>query len=63
MSRGTNSVVRFRNRIYVPYDRKIRKMILDESHKSKLSIHSGDIKMYYGLKKMFWWPRMKREVA
>jgi len=38
-------------------------MILEEAHKSKLTIHLGTTKMYQDLKKMFWWPKMKKKVA
>ena len=38
-------------------------MILEESHRSKLSIHPGATKMYQDLKNLFWWPRMKRDMA
>nr|GEW21573.1 putative reverse transcriptase domain-containing protein [Tanacetum cinerariifolium] len=35
----------------------------DESHKSKYSIHSGFDKMYHDLKKLYWWPNMKVDIA
>ena len=38
-------------------------MILEEAHKSKLNMHPGTTKMYQDLKKTYWWPKMKREVA
>ena len=38
-------------------------MILEESHRSNLSIHSGATKMYHNLKKLFWWSELKRDVA
>ena len=41
----------------------MRKAILEEGHRSKLSIHPGATKMYQDLKKMFWWPGLKRDVA
>lgn len=56
-------VLRFRGRLYVPNNSKLKKMILKKSHKSRLSIHIGATKMYQDLKKMFWWPGMKRDVA
>ena len=62
-SLGTDGVYRFRNRLYIPNDRALRNLILEEGHKSKLSIHPGATKMYKDLKKLFWWPRMKREIA
>ncbi|GJR71062.1 putative reverse transcriptase domain-containing protein [Tanacetum coccineum] len=36
---------------------------LHESHKSKYSIHLGTDKMYQDLKKLYWWPNMKAEIA
>ncbi|XP_050909944.1 uncharacterized protein LOC127123807 [Lathyrus oleraceus] len=56
-------VLRFRDRIYVPDDVDLKRMILEESHRSNLSIHPGATKMYQDLKRLFWWSGMKREVA
>ncbi|GJX14213.1 putative reverse transcriptase domain-containing protein [Tanacetum coccineum] len=36
---------------------------MHESHKSKYSIHPGSDKMYQDLKKLYWWPNMKEEIA
>ncbi|GKD78626.1 putative reverse transcriptase domain-containing protein [Tanacetum coccineum] len=36
-------------------------LIMNESDKSKYSIHPGSDKMYHDLKKLYWWP--KREIA
>jgi len=55
--------LRFKDRMCVPNNEEIKEMILEEAHKSKLSIHPGTTKMYQDLKKMFWWPKMKKEVA
>nr|GEY64082.1 putative reverse transcriptase domain-containing protein [Tanacetum cinerariifolium] len=38
-------------------------LIMHESHKSKYSIHPGSDKMYQDLKKLYWWPNMKSEIA
>nr|GEU45673.1 putative reverse transcriptase domain-containing protein [Tanacetum cinerariifolium] len=43
--------------------RGIRDMIMYESHKSKYSIHSGSDKMYQDLKKLYWWPNIKADIA
>nr|GEZ54767.1 hypothetical protein [Tanacetum cinerariifolium] len=40
-----------------------RDMIMHESHKSKYSIHPGSDKMYQDLKKLYWWPNMKADIA
>ena len=55
--------LRFKDRMRVPNNEEIKEMILEEAHKSKLSIHPSTTKMYQDLKKMFWWPKMKKEVA
>ncbi|GJX92325.1 putative reverse transcriptase domain-containing protein [Tanacetum coccineum] len=34
-----------------------------ESHKSKYSIHPGSDKMYHDLRKLYWWPNMKANIA
>ena len=55
--------LRFKDRMCVPNNEGIKKMILEEAHKSKLSMHPGTTKMYQDVKKMYWWPKMKREMA
>jgi hypothetical protein len=47
----------------VPVDPEIKKIILDEAHKSKFPIHPGSTKMYQDLKQNFWWSNMKVDVA
>ncbi|GJT51200.1 putative reverse transcriptase domain-containing protein [Tanacetum coccineum] len=41
----------------------LRALIMHESHKTKYSIHPGSDKMYQDLKKLYWWPNMKAEIA
>ncbi|GJX51659.1 putative reverse transcriptase domain-containing protein [Tanacetum coccineum] len=41
----------------------LRVLIMHDSHKSKYSIHPGSDKMYQDLKKLYWWPNMKAEIA
>ena len=53
----------FEDRIYVPNDPKIRKLILQEAHDSPYSIHVGNTKMYLDLKESFWWAEMKKDIA
>jgi hypothetical protein len=52
-------VVWFGKRLVVPVDPEIKKIILDEAHKSKLSIRPDSTKMYQDLKQNFWWSNMK----
>nr|GEW48412.1 putative reverse transcriptase domain-containing protein [Tanacetum cinerariifolium] len=36
---------------------------MDEAHTSRYSVHPGMNKMYYGLRDLYWWPGMKRDIA
>ena len=36
---------------------------MNEAHKTKYSVHPGFDKMYLNLKKLYWWPNMKSEIA
>ncbi|GKA58345.1 putative reverse transcriptase domain-containing protein [Tanacetum coccineum] len=47
----------------IPYFGDLRALIMHESHKSKYSIHPGSDKMYQDMKKLYWWPNMKAEIA
>ncbi|GKC56828.1 putative reverse transcriptase domain-containing protein [Tanacetum coccineum] len=40
-----------------------RALIMHESHKSKYSIHPRSDTMYQDLKKLYWWPNIKAEIA
>ncbi|GJZ19441.1 putative reverse transcriptase domain-containing protein [Tanacetum coccineum] len=46
----------FFDQIWIPSVGGIRKLILDEAHTSKYSIHPGADKMYYDLRDLYWWP-------
>ncbi|GJY32811.1 putative reverse transcriptase domain-containing protein [Tanacetum coccineum] len=52
-----------RNRSWIPCYGHLRALIMHDSHKSKYSIHPGSDKMYQDLKKLYWWPYMKAEIA
>ncbi|GKC02622.1 putative reverse transcriptase domain-containing protein [Tanacetum coccineum] len=41
----------------------LRSVIMHESHKSKYSIHPSSEKMYQDVKKLYWWPNMKADIA
>jgi hypothetical protein len=55
--------LRMGNRLVVLIDLELRKEILQESHRSRFTIHPGGTKMYRDMKRTFWWEGMKREVA
>ncbi|GJU95445.1 putative reverse transcriptase domain-containing protein [Tanacetum coccineum] len=52
-----------RQRRWLELLRDYDSLIMHESHKSKYSIHLGLDKMYQDLKKLYWWPNMKEEIA
>ncbi|GJY68961.1 putative reverse transcriptase domain-containing protein [Tanacetum coccineum] len=50
-------------RSWLPCYGDLRTVIMHESHKSKYSIHPGSNKMYQDMKKLYWWPNMKANIA
>ncbi|GJW24139.1 putative nucleotidyltransferase, ribonuclease H [Tanacetum coccineum] len=48
---------------WIPCFVDLRALIMHESYKSKYSIHPGSDKIYQDLKKLYWWPNMKAEIA
>ncbi|GJR19633.1 putative reverse transcriptase domain-containing protein [Tanacetum coccineum] len=50
-------------RSWLPCFGDLRSVIMHESHKSKYSIHPGSEKMYQDVKKLYWWPNMKADIA
>ncbi|GJU36759.1 putative reverse transcriptase domain-containing protein [Tanacetum coccineum] len=50
-------------RSWIPCYGDLRFVIIHESHKSKYSIHPSSEKMYQDVKKLYWWPNMKADIA
>ncbi|GJR31455.1 putative reverse transcriptase domain-containing protein [Tanacetum coccineum] len=50
-------------RSWLPCYGDLRSVIMHESHKSKYSIHPSSEKMYQDMKKLYWWPNMKADIA
>ncbi|GJZ84391.1 putative reverse transcriptase domain-containing protein [Tanacetum coccineum] len=50
-------------RSWLPCYGDLRSVIMHESHKSKYYIHPGSEKMYQDVKKLYWWPNMKADIA
>ncbi|GKE04576.1 putative reverse transcriptase domain-containing protein [Tanacetum coccineum] len=48
---------------WLPCYGDLRSVVMHESHKSRYSIHSGFEKMYQDVKKLYWWPNMKADIA
>nr|GFB29209.1 putative reverse transcriptase domain-containing protein [Tanacetum cinerariifolium] len=50
-------------RIWVPVYGNLRTLRMNEAHATRYSIHPGADKMYYDLRGLYWWPRMKKDIA
>ncbi|GJX48206.1 putative reverse transcriptase domain-containing protein [Tanacetum coccineum] len=53
----------FIDRIWILSVGGLRKLIMDEAHTSRHSVHPGADKMYYDLRDLYWWPGMKKDIA
>ncbi|GJW16535.1 putative reverse transcriptase domain-containing protein [Tanacetum coccineum] len=59
----TDGTLCLNGRSWLPCYDDLRTVIMHESHKSKYSIHPGSEKMYQDVKKLYWWPNMKADIA
>ncbi|GKE85339.1 putative reverse transcriptase domain-containing protein [Tanacetum coccineum] len=53
----------FFDHIWIPSVGGVRKLIMDEAHTSRYSIHRGTDKMYSDLRDLYWWPGIKRNIS
>jgi len=56
-------LIRFRDKIYVPNDSELKKLILREFHVKLYSGHPGYQKILTVVKKFCYWLNLKKEVA
>nr|GEU54833.1 putative reverse transcriptase domain-containing protein [Tanacetum cinerariifolium] len=59
----TDGTLCLNGRSWFPCYDDLRSVIMHKSHKSKYSIHPGSDKMYQDMKKLYWWPNMKANIA
>nr|GEX65871.1 putative reverse transcriptase domain-containing protein [Tanacetum cinerariifolium] len=59
----TDGTLCLNGRSWLPFYGDLRTVIMHESQKSKYSIHPGSDKMYQDMKKLYWWPNMKADIA
>ncbi|XP_021763969.1 uncharacterized protein LOC110728632 [Chenopodium quinoa] len=56
--------LRYEGRWCVPQKcEEVKRKLMEKGHNTPYSVHPGGDKLYKDLKKMYWWPRMKNEVA
>nr|GEU47274.1 hypothetical protein [Tanacetum cinerariifolium] len=58
-----NGTLCFNGRSWLSCYGNLRTVIMHELHKSKYSIHPSSDKMYQDMKKLYWWPNMKADIA
>ncbi|KAI3811045.1 hypothetical protein L1987_20761 [Smallanthus sonchifolius] len=58
-----NDLLYYLDRIWVPDRDDLRIFLMNESHKTRYSVHPGADKMYMGLRQQYWWPGMKKDIA
>ncbi|GJU12225.1 putative reverse transcriptase domain-containing protein [Tanacetum coccineum] len=58
-----DEVIYFVGRIWIPSVGEIGKLIMDEAHTTRYSVHPSADKMYYDLRDLYWWSGMKRDIA
>ncbi|GJW37028.1 putative reverse transcriptase domain-containing protein [Tanacetum coccineum] len=63
MERRSDGALYYLDRIWVPLTGDVRTLIMEEAHNSKYSVHTRADKMYYDLRDMYRWPRMKKDIA
>nr|GFC16655.1 putative reverse transcriptase domain-containing protein [Tanacetum cinerariifolium] len=59
----TDGTLCLNGRSWLPCYDNLRTVIMHESHKSKYSIHPGFDKLYQDMKKLYWWPNIKADIA
>ena len=50
------------NRLCVPQDEELRKVILEKDHRAPYALHPRNVKMYTTLREHYWWQGMKRDI-
>ncbi|GJU82511.1 putative reverse transcriptase domain-containing protein [Tanacetum coccineum] len=50
-------------RIWVPVYGNFRTLIMNKAHATRYFVHPGADKMYYDVRGLYWWPRMKKDIT
>ena len=59
----SKGVLRYKDRLCLPDVQGLRRSILEEAHHMAYLVHPRITKMYQDLKQLYWWERMKKDVA
>nr|GEX32297.1 putative reverse transcriptase domain-containing protein [Tanacetum cinerariifolium] len=63
MGKRKDGSLYFLDRIWVPLVGGVRTIIMDKTHKTRYFIYPRADKTYHDIRNLYWWPRMKRDIA
>ena len=63
VAKGEDGVIWYEGRLCVPFNEELKTEILREAYHFKYTIHPGVTKMFQDMKRVYWWPGMKQDVA
>ena len=63
IQKDNQGLFRFSSRVWIPKVPELKNEVLHEAHNSRFFIHPSSTKMYQDLKRNFWWPGMKKDIA
>ena len=58
-----DDTLKFKDKLCIPHIGGLRRELLEEFHNSNFTIHPGGTKMYSDMKKLYWCPGFKRDIA
>ena len=61
--KNKDQVLTFRGRIYMPNRTGLKELILNEFHRSNYAGHLGCQKMLTAIRKVYYWPSMRNNIA
>ncbi|XP_060202225.1 uncharacterized protein LOC132630683 [Lycium barbarum] len=59
----SKGILRIKGRMCLPRVGDLIRLILEEAHSFRYSIHPGATKMYRDLRQLYWWCRMMKDIA
>nr|GEU52699.1 putative reverse transcriptase domain-containing protein [Tanacetum cinerariifolium] len=63
LEQRANETLCLNNKSWLQCYGDLRPLIMRKSHKLKYSVHPGSDKMYQDMKKLYWWPNIKADIA
>ena len=60
---NSDGILLYRGSVYVPEFGDLINLVMLEGHKAPYLTHPGVKKMHADLKRYYYWPRMKRDIA